>query len=79
MKDIKGMLTLGRVRGIYQGEDGFSKLSGDDLRALYDYLDLLSDEVYQIKRAVMKELNKLNVTKGPIPVPKVVDIEELPY
>ncbi len=56
MKDIREMLTLGRVRGMYQDKDGFSKLSKEDLRTLFGYLDLLADEIYQMKRVAMREL-----------------------
>lgn len=58
MSDILEMLTLDRVRGIYRNEDGFSKLSLEDLYELRDWLDLVSDEVYTMKRAVMKEIGR---------------------
>ena len=52
----KELLTLGRIRGMYNDKDGFSKLSIDDLCSLRDWLDNLSDEIYKINCVVKKEL-----------------------
>ena len=56
--DIREMLTLERVRGMYQDGGGFFKLSMEDLYGLRDWLDMLSDEVYQMKREVMREIGR---------------------
>ena len=57
MKDFREMLTLGRVRGIYD-KNGVSNLPTEDLRDLRDWLDLLSDEIYLMKRTAVRELGK---------------------
>jgi len=56
ISDINEMLTLGRIRGMYHSEDRFSKLPLTDLYELRDWLDLVSDEIYQMKRAAMREI-----------------------